>query len=44
MEGDPERDMIFVEMEGVQTTITKRTVITKYPVHPMLFRKYWSFI
>ena len=33
MRGDPERELVFVQMQGVQTTITKRTVIAKYPVN-----------
>jgi hypothetical protein len=40
MESDPDRDAIFVEMEGVQTTILKKTIITKYPVTLASFRKF----
>jgi hypothetical protein len=40
MENDPERDTIFVEMEGIQTTILKKTIITKYPVTLSSFRKF----
>jgi hypothetical protein len=39
MHDDPERDSVFVEMDGVQTTITKRTIIAKYPVPPPPRRK-----
>ena len=41
MRDDPERDSIFVEMDGVQSTITKRTIIAKYPVPHLLLRKSW---
>lgn len=41
MEEGPERDSVFVEMEGVQTTITKRTVIAKYPVGPARLSECW---
>lgn len=40
MEDDPERDTIFIEMEGQQSSIFKKTVITKYPVIVLLVRKY----
>lgn len=44
MEDDPERDTIFVEMEGQQSCIIKKTVITKYPVTILLLRKFQSYI
>lgn len=40
MGDDPERDTIFREMEGEESSILKRTIITKYPVKILLVRKF----
>lgn len=40
MQGDSERDTIFIEMEGEKSSILKRTIITKYPVKVRLVRKF----